>query len=112
MRFHDDLKLFIKINMSLYKQAETTLYFKKIADKEDGQDPNSEKNPPRIKQSRAARIMSLKNDLVCIKDVANYYDVHMAQKRSGSLTKSIYGMSPNANEKDNQLIKTAFKQLY
>jgi hypothetical protein len=58
--------------MSLYKGGETSLYFKKIAEKEDGSGKDSQ--APRIKQSRAARIISLKNDLVCIKDVANYYD--------------------------------------
>lgn len=49
--------------MSLYKQAETTLYFKKLADYEDR---NQSKDAPKIKQSRVARILSLKNDLVCI----------------------------------------------
>jgi len=76
----------------------------------DGNQP-----PPKIKMSRAARILSLKNDLVCIKDVAAYHDVHQAQKKANSLTKSVYGPPgglSGVNEKDSQLIKNAFKQLY
>ena len=69
--------------MSLYKGGETSLFFKKIADKEDGS--TKDNKAPKIKQSRAARIISLKNDLVCIKDVANYYDLAQKEKRSGSL---------------------------
>jgi hypothetical protein len=63
--------------MSLYKAEQTTLYFKKLAEREDSQN-GREANAPRIRQSRAARVMSLKNDLVCIKDVAAYHDVHQA----------------------------------
>lgn len=39
----------------------------------------------RIKQSRAARIISQKNDLVCIKDVANYYDLSQRQKSTSKM---------------------------
>ena len=75
--------------MSLYKAGETSLYFKKIVDKEDGS--NKDTQAPKIKQSRAARILSLKNDLVCIKDVAHYYEVSQKEKRSGSYkNRSIY----------------------
>jgi len=56
--------------MSLYKQAETTLYFKNLAEKEDTQS----RDAPKIRQSRVARILSLKNDLVCIKDVVNLHE--------------------------------------
>jgi len=58
--------------------------------------------------------MSLKNDLVCIKDVAAYHDENLAQKRANSLTKSVYGPPGGGgiNDKDSQLIKNAFKQLY
>ena len=52
--------------MSLYKGGETSLYFKKIAEKEEGS--NKDSGAPKIKQSRAARILSVKNDLVCIKE--------------------------------------------
>ena len=102
--------------MSLYKGGDTSLYFKKIADKEDGASKDSQ--APKIKQSRAARIISLKNDLVCIKDVANYYDQSQKEKRSGSLQqRSPYGQatlqgfgSPTTSmDKESLLIKNAFK---
>jgi hypothetical protein len=67
-----------KIGMSLYKQAETTIYFKKIVEREEashGRGPNGDSQAPKIKQSRVARILSLKNDLLCIKDVANFHDL-------------------------------------
>jgi hypothetical protein len=104
--------------MSLYKGGETSLYFKKIAEKEEG--ANKDSQAPKIKQSRAARILSVKNDLVCIKDVANYYDNAQKEKRSGSYkNRSPYGQAslngfgqlPQA-DKESQLIKNAFKQLY
>ena len=84
-----------------------------MAEREDSQN-GREANAPRIRQSRAARVMSLKNDLVCIKDVAAYHDVHQAEKRANSLSKSTYPSTAFAglNEKDSQLIKNAFKQLY
>ena len=101
--------------MSLYKAEQTTLYFKKLAEREESQNGgDNNQGAPKIKQSRAARVMSLKNDLVCIKDVAAYHDEHQAQKRANSLTKSAYpgGGFSGMNEKDSQLIKNAFKQLY
>ena len=72
-----------------------------MAEREDSQN-GREANAPRIRQSRAARVMSLKNDLVCIKDVAAYHDVHQAEKRANSLSKSTYPSTAFAglNEKD------------
>jgi hypothetical protein len=52
--------------MSLYKQVETTQYFKDLAEEKA--------DAPKIRQSRVARILSLKNDLVCIKDVISLHE--------------------------------------
>jgi hypothetical protein len=104
--------------MSLYKGGETSLYFKKIVEKEEG--ASRDKQAPKIKQSRAARILSVKNDLVCIKDVANYYDNTQKEKRSGSYqNRSPYGQASlngfgqaTEADKESQLVKNAFKSLY
>ncbi|TNV79251.1 hypothetical protein FGO68_gene1994 [Halteria grandinella] len=94
--------------MSLYKQAQTTIYFKKLAEREEGN--QSKENAPKIKQSRVARILSLKNDLVCIKDVANYHDANHSRKVSQK-NRTLYA-GGETEQPFNVLMKSNIKSLY
>ena len=102
--------------MSLYKQAETTIYFKKLAEKEEGAQ-NKDSGAPKIKQSRVARILSLKNDLLCIKDVANYHDLNHTRKQSQK-NRTLYpgaggsGFGLEGDQPFNALMKSNIKSLY
>lgn len=107
--------------MSLYKQPETTVYFKKIAEREEASHGN-DASAPKIKESRVARILSLKNDLLCIKDVARFHD--MAQLKKASKNRSIYAQNGATGNQTmsalrgedatsfNALMKGNIKQLY
>ncbi|CDW80686.1 UNKNOWN [Stylonychia lemnae] len=54
--------------MSLYKAPETTQYFKILSQKEQA-------NPPHLRPSREARVLSKKYDMLCINDVVQIHDV-------------------------------------
>ena len=53
--------------MSLYKAPETTLFFKTLSQKDQA-------NPPHLKPSREARILSKKHDMLSIGDVVEIYE--------------------------------------
>jgi hypothetical protein len=62
-----------------------------------------------------ARILSLKNDLVCIKDVANYHDMNNARKLSQKNRNLYPGGGVTAIDRDqpfNVLMKSNIKSLY
>jgi hypothetical protein len=97
--------------MSLYKQAETTLYFKNLAEKEDTQS----RDAPKIRQSRVARILSLKNDLVCIKDVVNLHEQTMQRRTLTRIPEETLGsITPGGprSQPFNAFMKNSIKQLY
>lgn len=58
--------------MSLYKAPETTLYFKHLSEKASAKAPH-------LQPSREARVLSKKNDLLCIQDVVDLYESYQKQ---------------------------------